>query len=68
MATKEKETDFKILAIPDDVLDQTLEVIKLILPKIYNLKKGNIKANRCEICDYCKSTKILDKIIDFRDI
>lgn len=66
--TKEKEPDLGLFAIPDEVLQVKLEEIKEILPRIYNLKKGNIEPNRCEHCDYCKFTKKITEIIDYRDM
>lgn len=66
--TKEKEPDLAILSIPDEVLNFKLEEIKEILPRIYNIKNETISPTRCECCDYCKFTKKLTKIIDYRDI
>lgn len=66
--TKETEPDLGIFAIPDDVLQIKLEEIKAILPRIKDLKEGNSKPSRCEHCDYCKATKVLTQIIDYRDM
>lgn len=66
--TKEKEPDLAILAIPQEVLDIKLEVIKSVLPRIKDLKEGNAEPHSCGKCDYCKFYKKLDKIIDYRDL
>lgn len=66
--TKQKEPDLALLAIPDEVLDIKLEQIKEILVHIYNIKHGAISAQRCEKCDYCRWTKKLTHILDYRDI
>lgn len=66
--TKENEPDLALLSIPDEVLDIELEKVKEILPRIYNLKQELISPDRCESCDYCKFTKKLTTIIDYRDI
>lgn len=66
--TKELEPDLAILNIPQDVLDEKLLIIKSILPKIQAIKEGKIEPNRCEHCDYCKATKKITKIIDYRDL
>lgn len=66
--TKEKEPDLALLAIPDEHLEHKLEIISEVLPRIYNLKNESINPIRCEKCDYCKFTKKLTSIIDFRDI
>lgn len=66
--TKEKEPDLGLFAIPDEEMEKQLEIIKEVLPRIYNLKNESIEPIRCEKCDYCKFTKTLTKIIDYRDI
>lgn len=66
--TKETEPDIVVAGIPDEVLDIELEKIKEILPKIKMIKDNIISPNRCEKCDYCKWTKKLTSVIDYRDI
>lgn len=66
--TKEKEPDLAILAIPQEVLDMKLEVIKSVLPRIKEIKEGRQQPTRCKHCDYCKSTKKLTKIINYQDL
>lgn len=66
--TKEKEPDLAILAIPQEVLDIKLEVIKSVLPRIKELKEGKAEPHSCGKCDFCKFHKKLDKILDYRDL
>lgn len=66
--TKENEPDIVVAGIPDEVLDIELEKIKEILPKIKMIKDGILEPSRCEKCDYCKWTKTLTKVLDYRDI
>lgn len=66
--TKEKEPDLAILAIPQEVLDIKLEVIKSVLPRIKDLKEGKAEPHSCGKCDYCRYNKKLSQIIDYRDI
>lgn len=66
--TKENEPDIVVVGIPDEVLDIELEKIKEILPKIKMIKDGILEPSRCEKCDYCKWTKTLTKVLDYRDI
>lgn len=66
--TKQKEPDLALLSIPDEVLDIKLEQIKETLAHINNLKTGVIPAQRCETCEYCRFTKKLTEIIDYRDL
>ena len=66
--TKEKEPDLVLLSIPQEVMDEKLAVLEEILPRIYDIKHNEIEPFRCENCDYCKSTKVLTKIIDYRNL
>lgn len=67
-ATKETVTDFAVLSIPQDVLDESLEQIKKYIPRIKLLKEGKEIPNKCCKCNYCIQNKKLEKIIDFRKI
>ena len=66
--TKEKEPDKNIMLIPEDVILYNLETIRGLIPNVKAIKDGTIEATRCEKCDYCKSTKKINKIIDYRDL
>ena len=58
-ATKEKEPDLDIIEIPQSYLDIELDKVKKNIQKFDAIKKGLIQPERCEHCDYCKSTKVL---------
>lgn len=67
-ATKEKEPDIAVIHIPQNQLDICLE---LMLPNIHrfnDIKHGLIEPTRCEKCDYCKRTKVLNKIITMEEL
>lgn len=66
--TKEKEPDLAVMAIPQEVLDIKLEVIKSVLPRIKELKEGKAEPHNCGKCDFCKFNKKLTQIIDYRDL
>ena len=66
--TKETEPDIAVLGIPDEELDKQLEIIKEILPRINNIKNEIVEPIRCEKCNYCKFTKKLTSVIDYRDL
>lgn len=69
VATKETDTDFAILEIDNERLDYVMECIIKPKVKIINeIKKGLYEVDRCEKCSYCKQTKVLDKIINYKDI
>lgn len=67
--TKQKEPDLGLFSIPPDVLDETMS--NIILPNIHryaDIKAGKIEPVRCEKCDYCRRTKVLSAVIDYRDL
>ena len=67
--TKESEPDIAVISIPQDRLDERIGLVNAMAPYYQSLKKNkDIVPERCEKCDWCKSTKILTEIIDYRDL
>jgi len=58
-ASKEKMTDIELIQVPQEWMDERLMDVEKEIPKIIALKNGEIDPIRCEVCDYCKHTKIL---------
>ena len=58
-ATKERVTDIDIVHVPQPYLDVALKHFSEYVEKFDALKRGYIKPERCECCDYCKMTKVL---------
>lgn len=67
-ATKENVVDICVMSIPQERLDECLQIVKALAPRYQALKLGSETAARCEKCDWCKETKILTEIVDYRDI
>lgn len=61
--TKENEPDLAVIEIPQAWIDEAMAVIKNHIGVIQAIKQGEIEADRCESCDYCKSTKKLTRVI-----
>lgn len=57
--TKEKVPDVTVLQIPQPVLDTALKVVEAKIDRFDLVKLGEIEPERCEKCEWCKSTKIL---------
>ena len=66
--TKETEPDLAILSIPDDTLQFALAEIEAFAPDFQAIKLGFKAPTRCGKCDYCKRTKKLTQVIDYREI
>lgn len=67
-ATKEKVTDIEIISFKQNDLDDALSTIEPNVQRIRDLKTGHAFPDRCETCDYCKSTKVLTKPIHFSEL
>jgi hypothetical protein len=66
--TKEKpEPDIGIFVIPQDRLSAKLYEIEDIVPYYQLLKLGEAEPERCEQCAYCRQTKKLNTIKDYRE-
>ena len=62
VATKEAQTDFDIIHIPQDWIDSAMAIILHHIDMIGAYKRGEIEPPRCEKCAYCRSTKRLSRI------
>ena len=58
-ASKEKEPDIEVIQIPQEWMNDCLSGMEMNVSKILSLKNGEIDPIRCEVCDWCKHTKIL---------
>lgn len=58
-ASKEKVPDIEIIQIPQEWMNDCLSGMEMNVSKILSLKNGEIDPIRCEVCDWCKHTKIL---------
>ena len=66
--TKEKTPNLEIISIPQERLDECLELVKINAPRYNDIKLGKIEPTKCNKCDYCKSIKKIENIIDYRDL
>lgn len=59
-ATKEKTPDIGIFQIPQHILDAALKVVENTIDRFDLVKNGDIEPIRCEVCDWCKNTKVIN--------
>jgi len=64
-ASKEKVCDIEVIGFLQPDLKDVLTIVETNVPRILKLKSGEEEPNRCECCDYCKSTKVLKEPIHF---
>lgn len=58
--TKETVPDIDLIHIPQSVLDTALSIVKAKIDMFDLIKLGEVEPIRCERCDYCKKTKVLE--------
>lgn len=59
--TKEKTPDIAVIQIPQYVLDTAIKVVESKIDEFDLVKSGELEPIRCERCEWCKRTKILNK-------
>lgn len=57
--TKEKIPDIKIIHIPQHILDAALGLVEAKIERFDLIKQGEVEPIRCEVCDYCRQTRVL---------
>jgi len=57
--TKEKTPDIDVIELPQSTLDTALKVVEAKIDRFDLVKMGEIDADRCGRCEYCKQTKVL---------
>lgn len=70
IATKESPAHLEVAEINQFDMDEALERVKLIVPRIKAIKEGTIAPERCEEynCKYCTETRVLDKPIQYEKL
>lgn len=68
VGTKETEPDLAALSISDADLTSALYQVEDRAPYYQQIKRGERPARRCEHCDYCRATRRLTEIVDYRKL
>lgn len=66
--TKEAQPDLAVIQIPQSWIDSAMISIKNEIGIIDAIKRGEIEAERCGHCDYCKATKRLKRVISAEEL
>lgn len=64
--TKEDSPNLDALYIPDEDIAAKLAEVEDNAPRYQAIKEGLIEPRRCERCDYCKATKKLTRIRNYK--
>ena len=65
--TKEKEPAIDVLWVPDEDLDAAFNEVISLAPRYQAIKSGKLQPQRCEKCNYCRSTKVLTEPRNYHD-
>ena len=68
VGTKETVTDLAALSVSDADLTSALYQVEDRAPYYQSIKRGERHPRRCEHCDYCKATRELTEIVDYREL
>lgn len=60
--TKENVPDKAIISIPTYRLEEAKNGIKVLQDHVQRAKDGEVRPKFCDVCDYCKSNKLLGRI------
>lgn len=68
VGTREEPADLAALYIPDDALRAKLYEVEDLAPRFQAIKEGREDPRRCERCPWCRATRTLRTIVDFREL
>ena len=67
VSTKENEAGLNAFTISQNDLDAKLMEVEEMSPRFQAIKHGFIEPERCEDCAYCRKTRKLTRIIDYKE-
>lgn len=62
-ADKQKYPDIDCILIPNDQLEFQRRELAWKMPRIIDVKSGKEPPKRCGVCDYCRATKKLERLV-----
>lgn len=66
--TKENPPNKAVIGFDEDMIQHELMQVEANLPRILQVKNGEVEAKKCGACDYCRSTKKLTGIIHYLEL
>ena len=66
--TKEKSPDIAVIEIVQEDMDAQMKKVQELAPMFQAIKMGIVEPERCELCDYCKATKVLSEPMKSNDM
>lgn len=66
--SKESEPDLNIIQITQNYLDESLDIVRENVKRIYDIKREMVSPKKCNVCDVCKHFKTLKAPIGIADL
>lgn len=66
--TKEDTPETELIGIDQESLNHALNEVEMNMSSILSVKDGTYEPTRCERCDYCISTKVIEKAIKYTEL
>lgn len=66
--SKEEEPNLEVINITQNYLDEALIFVEHNMPRILRVKYEGERPDRCEVCNCCRSTKVLKRPITIADL
>lgn len=66
--TKEKATNIEVIHIPDYRLKSAGELVRYYTERFARVKAQEIPPMRCEVCEWCRSSKVLTTPMEYEDL
>lgn len=66
--TKEKASNIEVIHIPDYRLKSAGELVKYYTPRFAKVKNQEVAPTRCETCEWCRSSKVLTKPMEYEEL
>lgn len=66
--TKEEEPNIEVIHVTQNYLDEAKHMVEMNMPRILRVKSGEAEADRCEMCDCCRHTKVLKRPISITNL
>lgn len=66
--SKEEVPAIEVIGGFKDRIDVELKLLNERLPRVIAVKEGREEPNRCEKCNYCRSTRKLTKMVHYADL
>ncbi len=67
-ASKEKTTNIEVIHVQDNYLRDAMSMVEYNIERVKQVKAGEVPPERCEICDYCRETKVLKAPIGIQNL